>query len=156
MAAIVCFTYLLFLIKRTGVINTVINVIMTTHLCFIAVLTVFGKEIETVLEKLMRRRYLAVLSILLTLLIISCSKKQVPQQTTTAAGSPAAKKPVAKKTAAAPVARVIIVNDAVAKKSFDGKLYYDVDGHRYWRNYNDGKYYLFNKSMYSDPAFKPH
>ena len=24
------------------------------------------------------------------------------------------------------------------------------------KNYSDGKYYLFNKSMYSDSAFKPH
>ena len=45
---------------------------------------------------------------------------------------------------------------AAAKKNIDGRLYYDVEGRRYWRNYNDGKYYLFNKSMYSDSAFKPH
>lgn len=49
----------------------------------------------------------------------------------------------------------IYVNDAAAKKSVDGRLYYDVEGHRYWKNYKDGKYYLFNKSMYSNPDFKP-
>ena len=49
----------------------------------------------------------------------------------------------------------IYVNDAAAKKSVDGRLYYDVEGHRYWKNYKDGKYYLFNKSMYKNPDFKP-
>lgn len=49
----------------------------------------------------------------------------------------------------------IYVNDKAASKSVDGRLYYDVKGHRYWKNYKDGKYYLFNKSMYNDPDFKP-
>ena len=108
-------------------------------------------------------KYFSLVGISFTLLIFSCGKKNVPQSSsagTTATVSntskPVLKKPAAKKVPAAPVAKVIIVNDSVAKKSFDGRLYYDVDGHRYWRNYNDGKYYLFNKSMYSDPAFKPH
>ncbi len=48
----------------------------------------------------------------------------------------------------------ITVNDSAAGKSVDGRLYYDVMGHRYWKNYKDGKYYLFNKSMYSNPDFK--
>lgn len=52
--------------------------------------------------------------------------------------------------------KVITVNDSAASKSVDGRLYYDVMGHRYWKNYNDGKYYLFNKSMYSNPDFKKH
>ena len=50
--------------------------------------------------------------------------------------------------------KVIVVNDSAAHKSVDGRLYYDVMGHRYWRNYKDGKYYLFNKSMYNNPDFK--
>lgn len=50
--------------------------------------------------------------------------------------------------------KIISVNDNVASKSVDGRLYYDVMGHRYWKNYKDGKYYLFNKSMYSNPDFK--
>ena len=54
------------------------------------------------------------------------------------------------------VPKIIAVNDKVAKKSVDGRLYYDLDGHRYWKNYNDGKYYLFNQSMYANAAFKPH
>jgi hypothetical protein len=114
-------------------------------------------------------KYFTVVGISFTLLIFSCGKKNVPQSSSavTAAtvsntSKPVIKKPahsalgVVKKAPAAPIAKVIIVNDSVAKKSFDGRLYYDVEGHRYWRNYNDGKYYLFNKSMYSDPAFKPH
>lgn len=51
--------------------------------------------------------------------------------------------------------KVIWVNDKVAKKNFDGRLYYDLDGRRYWKNYIDGKYYLYNKAMYNNPAFKP-
>ena len=51
--------------------------------------------------------------------------------------------------------KVISVNDNAASKSVDGRLFYDVLGHRYWKNYSDGKYYLFDKSMYDDPDFKP-
>jgi hypothetical protein len=51
--------------------------------------------------------------------------------------------------------KVISVNDNAASKSVDGRLFYDVLGHRYWKNYSDGKYYLFDKSMYSNPDFKP-
>ena len=63
------------------------------------------------------------------------------------------KAPVRKKPVAA-IPKVIAVNDAAAKKSVDGRLYYDLQGHRYWRNYKDGKYYLYNKSMNTDEAFK--
>lgn len=48
----------------------------------------------------------------------------------------------------------IVVNDAAAKKAVDGRLYYDLLGHRYWKNYKNGKYYLFNQKMYDNPAFK--
>jgi len=108
----------------------------------------------------MHSKYLAAIIIALTILIFSCSRKHAPQQTADITVSNSSnteiKKIVVKKRAVAPVARVIVVNDNVAKKNIDGRLYYDVGGHRYWRNYNDGKYYLFNKSMYTDSAFKPH
>lgn len=91
----------------------------------------------------------------------SCSKKTHPSsgtatssgtttstETNISAPKTAAKKPPAN------FPKVISVNDSAASKSVDGRLYYDVMGHRYWKNYKDGKYYLFNKSMYSDPAFK--
>lgn len=109
----------------------------------------------------MPNKQLAATCIAVCLLIISCSKKQVPEHTTavtttnstssTSSNTTPVKKVV--KREAAP--RVIVVNDKAAKKSFDGRLYYDVNGRRYWRNYNDGKYYLFDKSMYSDSAFVP-
>ncbi len=51
--------------------------------------------------------------------------------------------------------KTISVNDDAASKSVDGRLYYDLKGHRYWKNYKDGKYYLFDKSMYNNPDFKP-
>jgi len=99
----------------------------------------------------------AVYSFLLLLIISSCSRKHVPQTSGTEThtikpDSASAKKAIIKRIAAP---KVIVVNDKVAKKSVDGRLYYDLDGHRYWKNYIDGKYYLFNRTMYSDKAFKP-
>lgn len=101
----------------------------------------------------------AIFIALCSILVISCSKKHVPERTgepVANTAAPAVKKAPVKKAAAVPVAKVIVVNDSVAKKNIDGRLYYDVGGHRYWRNYDDGKYYLFNKSMYTNKAFKPH
>ena len=102
--------------------------------------------------------------IFLSLIVLnSCSKKNHPSRTIakTEKSSPdlrktgtsvATKKVVTKPKAVFP--KVITVNDSAARKSVDGRLYYDVMGHRYWRNNKDGKYYLFNKSMYIDPDFK--
>jgi len=91
------------------------------------------------------------------LLISSCSRKHVPETTnpeisTTKPDSTKAKRVMVKRMA---TPKVIVVNDKAAKKTPDGRLYYDLDGHRYWKNYKDGKYYLFNQSMYSNSAFKP-
>lgn len=82
-----------------------------------------------------------------------------PGNNKTAAAKPAAAtgpRTMTKRTATVTAApKVIWVNDKVAKKNFDGRLYYDLDGRRYWKNYIDGKYYLYNKAMYNNPAFKP-
>ena len=108
----------------------------------------------------MLKKFSGAIFTLSILFVVSCSKKHLPQTTenttvnTTA--RPTEKKIVVKKIPPAPVHKVIIVNDSVAKKNFDGRLYYDVDGRRYWKNYDDGKYYLFNKTMYTNSAFKPH
>ena len=96
-----------------------------------------------------RAKLLPALALLFSICISACSKKHQPQRETPIENE---KPPEVK----AKLPRVITVNDKVAKKSVDGRLYYDVDGRRYWKNYNDGKYYLFNKTMYNDPAFKPH
>lgn len=64
-------------------------------------------------------------------------------------------KPVIKPKPKPEFPKVITVNDEAASKSVDGRLYYDVMGHRYWKNFKDGKYYLFDKSMYNNPDFKP-
>ena len=111
--------------------------------------------------------------------LASCSKKNTPTRTTTEtpvvittipdtvqaadttatiAGTPDTiailkKAPVRRKIKVA-TPNVISVNDNAAKKSVDGRLYYDLQGHRYWRNNKDGKYYLYNKSMNTDPDFK--
>ncbi len=107
----------------------------------------------------MQKNFAAICCIASFLFIFSCNRRHAPQHTAAATPSgtaPAtAKKPAVKKVTT-PVPRVIAVNDNVAKKNIDGRLYYDLNGHRYWRNYNDGKYYLFNSSMYSDSAFIPH
>lgn len=100
----------------------------------------------------MSNRFLMAICFAFAILIASCSKKHTPETTT---ATPPVKKAVVKK-APVVVPKVIIVNDSVAKKNIDGRLYYDLQGHRYWRNYDDGKYYLFNQSMYNDKAFKPH
>jgi|SRR5690242_1583380 hypothetical protein len=79
-----------------------------------------------------------------------------PPKTDTVAVTPAPEKPEPKPEPKKPeFPKVITVNDNAASKSVDGRLYYDVLGHRYWKNYKDGKYYLFDKSMYSNPDFKP-
>src|SRR4051812_10450185 len=101
-------------------------------------------------------KQIVIFSFLLLLLISSCSRKHVPRTANKESPSARPDSTLAKKAIkkiATP--KVIAVNDKVAKKSVDGRLYYDLDGHRYWKNYNDGKYYLFNQSMYFDKAFKP-
>ena len=104
----------------------------------------------------MPNRFLLAICIATATLITGCSKKHTPQTADASAPTtPVVKKPVVKKTPVV-VPKVIIVNDSVARKNIDGRLYYDLQGHRYWRNYDDGKYYLFNQSMYNDKAFKPH
>jgi hypothetical protein len=111
------------------------------------------------MEKVMLKKYSTPLCIAICLFMFSCSRKQVPQHSSTTATAPTAPagKPEVKKRAPAVAApKVISVGDMAAKKNIDGRLYYDLDGRRYWKNYDDGKYYLFNKSMYTDPAFKPH
>jgi hypothetical protein len=95
------------------------------------------------------------------ILLASCSKKQQAQAASSNIGKPATasaanNKTTVKKITQPPLPKVLTLDDRAAKKSVDGRLYYDLEGHRYWRNYDDGKYYQFNKSMFSNPAFKPH
>ena len=88
--------------------------------------------------------------------INSCSKKIQPAATPepASADKPAEVKTLKKQPLITAIPKVITVDDKVAKKSLDGRYYYDLNGHRYWRNNKDGKYYLFNKSMFEDDAFK--
>ncbi len=95
-------------------------------------------------------RFLCIACMFITLLY-SCSKKTVPEKETTAVAPPP--KLVIKKIKT-PVPSVIVVNDAKASKTFDGKMYYDLEGHRYWRNNRDGKYYKYSKAMQNNPDFK--
>ncbi len=131
----------------------------------------------------MLKKILFVLLTATGIFVSSCSKKHVPSKTatitpgknntvstTTKKVAPAPEPPKADTVATAPAVeekpapkpppkpefpKVISVNDNAASKSVDGRLFYDVLGHRYWKNYNDGKYYLFDKSMYSNPDFQP-
>ncbi|MBK8521093.1 MAG: hypothetical protein WAT20_13425 [Ferruginibacter sp.] len=96
-----------------------------------------------------------IMAFLVSGMIGGCNKKSHPATPAAITPDPASVKPVKRppplKTA---VPKVIIVNDKVAKRSVDGRYYYDLEGHRYWRNNRDGKYYLFNKSMFDNPDFK--
>ena len=104
---------------------------------------------------------------LLLIILFSCSRKHTPDKTTittTVTTEPSITKPdsaiVVKKRNFTPkkkdiIPNSIVVNDKAAKKAVDGRLYYDLLGNRYWKNYKDGKYYLFSQKMYDNPAFKP-
>ena len=84
--------------------------------------------------------------------------KTAPVETTTSIvkknDSLVAVKPVIKKSTPTSAPKVIAVNDKFAKKSVDGRYYYDLEGHRYWRSNKDGKYYIYNKSMQTNPDFQ--
>ena len=102
------------------------------------------------------------------LICYSCSKKIIPVTTLPSPvekydsvvvlkksdSAVTVKKAVVKKKPKITIPKVITVNDKAAKLSVDGRFYYDLQGHRYWRNNVDGKYYLYNKSMSTDPAYK--
>lgn len=88
--------------------------------------------------------------IVITISFTACSRKIHPEEENKTSIEKTAIAPKPKAT----FPRVISVNDSAASKSVDGRLYYDVMGHRYWKNYRNGKYYLFNKSMYTNSAFK--
>ena len=111
-------------------------------------------------------KYLFLLILLTT--VYSCSRRHTPEKSTNEAPEnitsnvPPVKTDsvVVKKRNFTPrkkdiIPPSIVVNDKAAKKAVDGRLYYDLLGHRYWKNYKDGKYYLFNQKMYDNPAFKP-
>lgn len=103
-------------------------------------------------------------AVVVTIFLYSCSKKHTPEKTTVTVIEPAPtivdsvvvkKKAVRQPTKKDIIPNTIVVNDKAAHKAVDGRLYYDLLGHRYWKNYKDGKYYLFNQKMYDNPAFKP-
>jgi len=114
---------------------------------------------------MMARTYLWIIFFSGICMLSGCSKKNHPARTAQPAenntsidvkrNDSLATKAVVKKKEKVPIPKVITVNDSAARKSVDGRYYYDVMGHRYWRNKKDGRYYLFNKSMYTDDAFKP-
>ncbi len=102
----------------------------------------------------MRKIQVAILLVLVIIAAASCSKKTAPTATSTTKADSTVSKPVKKPAIKTAIPKVITVNDKVASKSVDGRYYYDLEGHRYWRNNRDGKYYLFHKSMFDNPDFK--
>ncbi len=112
----------------------------------------------------MSKKYLFSFFVLIT--VYSCGKKHIPEKTSetpvtnTVSTTKKSDSIVVKKRNFTPkkkdiIPPSIVVNDKAAKKSVDGRLYYDLLGNRYWKNYKNGKYYLFNQKMYDNPAFKP-
>jgi hypothetical protein len=89
------------------------------------------------------------ISFFIIISLAACHKKAVPEAT-----PPVQKTAGIKKIKPEPTVKVIAVVDDNAKKTLDGRNYYDFQDKRYWKNYKDGKYYLFNKSMYDNPDFK--
>jgi len=83
----------------------------------------------------MPNKQLAVIGIAVCLFFIGCNRKQVPEHITavktsnnyTSNSTSAVKKVVVKKATSQAVPKVIAVNDKAAKKSFDGRLYYDIN-----------------------------
>ena len=103
------------------------------------------------------KKYFCLVLIIIAAGMYSCSKKSHPtgSATNSKTDTSASKAPVIiKRKIKEPVPKVISVNDTAAKKSVDGRYYYDLQGHRYWKNSKDGKYYLFNKSMNGNDDFK--
>lgn len=90
--------------------------------------------------------------VLFLVTLAACSKKSVPSREE----APAEKKPtvVYKAPVKTPTPKSIVVNDAAAKKTVNGKYYYDLEGKRYWRNKKDGKYYLYYKGMFDNKDFQ--
>ena len=108
-------------------------------------------------------KYFYILIFISASFLFSCSKKIHPttidapiaNTTNTDTVAVVVKKAITKRKIKESIPKIISVNDAIAKKMVDGRLYYDLNGHRYWRNNKDGKYYLFNKAMYDQAEFKP-
>lgn len=98
---------------------------------------------------------IVLLSFTASVCILSCSRKQHAAPSNVEVKKTEAKT-VVRKVPKTPTPKIITVDDRAAKKTPDGRLYYDLSGKRYWKNFDDGKYYLYNKTMYTDGAFKPH
>lgn len=93
-------------------------------------------------------RYIIII-ISMFVLFASCNKKAYPD-----ASNYTSRKVIVKTSPYAErIPKVIVVDDLKARRSVDGRYYYDLGGRRYWRNKRDGKYYLFNKSMFNHPDF---
>ncbi len=111
----------------------------------------------------------ASLVIVSAFLFQACSRKTAPPPAPTATAAPSSattktadsvaivemkakmgiKTPV--KTA---VPKSIVVSDAAAKKTVNGRYYYDLEGKRYWRSKKDGRYYLYYKGMFENKDFQ--
>ncbi len=102
-------------------------------------------------------KYIFLLFFIPVLTLLSCSKKNHPSNVVSSknADTLVVKKVIPVRKIKVAVPKVISVSDSGAHKTVDGRYYYDLAGHRYWRNNKDGKYYLFNKAMYSNDDFKP-
>lgn len=108
----------------------------------------------------MSKKNLYIIAFFIAVGLYSCSKKIHPVTTDVSTieknDTLVAKKAIIKRKPKEPIPKVISVNDISAHKTVDGRYYYDLQGQRYWRNNKDGKYYLFNKLMYTNEAFKPY
>jgi hypothetical protein len=100
----------------------------------------------------MKNMKLLLAACIIAMVAWGCSKRTTPEKSNSTA-TVAVKKPAVPKIKT-PTPKVIVVSDSIARKTFDGRYYYDLGGKRYWRNNKDGKYYLYNKGMLTNEAFK--
>jgi len=116
----------------------------------------FGKIIGIdALKVVMRLIQFVSLLFAAALFFSGCSRKQYAAPANVEVKK-AETKTVVRKVPKTPTPKIITVDDRAAKKTPDGRMYYDLGGKRYWKNFDDGKYYLYNKTMYNEAAFKPH
>lgn len=103
----------------------------------------------------MNKLFLPAVIIFFFLLATGCNRKATPAVSGSYSNEkPTETKTVKKAVVKTTVPKVIVVNDNVAKRSVDGRYYYDLEGRRYWRNNRDGKYYLYYRGIFENEDFK--
>jgi hypothetical protein len=87
--------------------------------------------------------------------VTTTSTKEKEEKTASTTSSTEATATPKREPVKTPTPKFITVNDKIAKRTPEGRMYYDLEGKRYWKNFKDGKYYLYTKGLLENPDFKP-